>query len=325
MKKRLEKIIDFLENNKISFWSWLASFFGLITIRLLLEGLSSSFASGASFFYEAIQTFLFFCLTFFAFTIFLNYILKTELKNISNVMLFGFLLILLPPIIDYFFCGQNCVRTYEFAGTGDLLPLFLNFFGEGHTNGVTVGVKTEIILALFLIFLYVYIRTAKLFVSSVSTLASYFLFFLLATLPTYPATLFLGLENLHFDISRNDVIQLFQTTNDLFSLKNISPQDTVNLKISIIISFLLLGITSIYFLINQRQKILSFLLNARYPQLFIHWGLIVIGMGLALIYTGASFEKISFFTVLSFMLFEISVACAWLASVVPNDIFDKNT
>lgn len=324
MQKQISRLIKNLEDQPLSLWSWLTAFSSLVIIRIFLENLVMTSSTSKAFFYEIVHYFLFFFLTYSVFTLFLGYFLKIEMKKISNIALFGFLIILLPPIIDYFFCGRDCWRTYEFEGTQALLVSAFTFFGQNVSVGATVGVKMEIILALILIFTYAHIKTEKILKAGVIVVISYAIFFLLAFLPTFAVTLINAFEKRTFVVSADDIFQYLESKNNVFFPHVINAQAAINIKMSLIICFLLLVLIGLYLILNQRQKLFAFLRNARYPQLLVHWGLIVIGMGLAWLYTKTKIE-INIFNLLAFALFETAIACAWLASVVFNDIADENT
>jgi 4-hydroxybenzoate polyprenyltransferase len=348
MTNAFRRLIEKIENSPTSFWAWLVSFFGLVLVRTILEnwltGLNDK--DGYLFFFELIHNFLFFLLTFLLFWGMLNYFLKTSLKSLSNVLLWGFVIILLPPLVDAFvFRNQNFWSFYIFDGLREITVRFLTFFGDHPDFGITYGVRAEVALALFFIFIYSLIKLTKsnytalksetttntqkikfkiLAKSLAITVIAYAIFFLLATLPSWIA-IKLGIFSKGFlNITGLDVAHLFFGTLKIFSLKITGTVPVLlYFKMSLIYALLVSGILILGSFLYYREKFISLVKNARYPQLIYHWGLVVTGMGLAVIYTGTQIE-INFFNFLAFILLETAVCLSWLSSVISNDIVDIN-
>jgi len=164
MKNFIEKIINSIEEQKISFWLWAASFLSLIVTRIMIENWLSDFKNRSGFFifYEFTHTFLFFIISYILFAILLSYFLKEKIRKISNVLLWGFLIILTPPILDYLISGgKGYWSFYEFDGVSGLFKRFFTFFGDTPEIGITYGVRIEVAMSLLFIFLYSLVKLGK--------------------------------------------------------------------------------------------------------------------------------------------------------------------
>lgn len=327
MAKWFQKIIDFIENSLTTFWLWLAAFSGIIVLRLLVENWLARFQSrsGLFLFYEFTHTFLFFLISYVIFVALLNKVLKVKIKKISNILLWGFLVVITPPIIDYIISGgRGYWSFYKFDSVTGLIKRFFTFFGDKPEIGITYGVRIEIALALFFIFIYSLIKSKNVLKSLSASVLSYSVFFVLGTFPSWIAIIFKGFSKGLLKVSDVDIAQMFLTPARIFSREIPDIVSSLNVKMSLIYSLILIGLLVICCWWLSREKLKAYLANARYPQLIYHSGLLIIGMGLAYIFTGAAIE-INFFNVISFLVLLSAVFLAWLASVVPNDIYDRDS
>ena len=341
MKKILklaEKLINSIENSEISFIKWLASFTAVIIARILVENWISGFGNKSPLFifYEFTHNFLFFAFSFLLFVFLLNKILKTSIAKLSNVMLWGFLIIITPPIIDNIISkGKGLWSFYKFDSISGLIKRFLTFFGDKPEIGITYGVRFEVAIVILLLFVYVFIKVRRkkknlaAFAHSImAAFLAYTLFFILGTFPSYITIFFEGIRKGFMKVSEADIAGMFLSPSPLF-FKEITEMTSVfNLKMSLIyVIFLsLISITGLFF--YWKDKFLSFVKNARFPQVVYHIGLLSVGLALGIItnYKETSFSinsYLTFFNVIGFLILVESTIMAWLASVVINDIVDK--
>ncbi len=355
MIKAFKKILNFIESYPLNFWLWLSAFSAIIIFRILIENWLATFKnrSGLFLFYEFTHTFLFFLISYILFAILLKKFLKTELKKISNILLWGFLIILAPPIIDYIISnGKGYWSFYEFDGIQGLIKRFFIFYGDTPEIGITYGVRFEVALSLFFIFIYSLAKLSEnknfsnfinwklienlklkiknytknyqlinLIKALIITFVAYIIFFILGTFPSYIAILIRGFSKGFINVSAIDVAQMFLTPAHFFSHQITDIVSSLNIKMSLIYSLLLVLLLLIISWHLNKEKIKIFLVNARYPQLIYHGGLLVLGIGLACIFNQTTIE-INFFNILSFLALLLAVFFTWLASLVPNDIYD---
>ncbi len=324
MASRLRKIIESIENYQNSFWLWLASFSGLIVIRILIENwlMYLQNRTGLYLFYEFTHTFLFFLIAFLLILGLLNKLLKVDFKKAANVLLYGYLIVITPPIIDHIISGgKGFWSFYIFDSFSGLVKRFFTFFGDRPDIGITYGVRVEVALAVIFLFIYGYIKSKNIFKSLYLSLISYTIFFVLGTFPSWITIATNGFAKGFFKVTEVDVAQMFLTPAKIFSREIPDIVSSLNIKMSIIFSLLLAGLLVVGCWLLVKEKFITFLQNIRPPQIIFHLGFLCVGVGLALIFTD-SFLEINLFNVVGFLVLLLAVCFAWLASVIPNDIAD---
>lgn len=324
MARLLHRVVSGIENSPITFRLWLAVFSGIIVLRLLVESWLTGFKnrSGLFLFYEFTHTFLFFLISYVLFAILINKFLKVEIKKAANVLLWGFLIIVTPPIIDFIISkGKGFWSFYKFDSLIGLAKRFFTFFGDKPEIGITYGVRIEVALAIVFLFVYSLVKSKNIIKSLSLSFFSYLIFFVLGTFPSYATILIKGFIRGFLDITDIDIVQMFLTPARIFSRDIPDMVSSLNIKMSLVYSLVIIGIILIGLFFYQKEKFLAFVKNARYPQLIYHGGLLIVGMGLAYIFTGAPVE-ITFFNVISLLVLLSSVFLAWLTSVISNDIYD---
>jgi 4-hydroxybenzoate polyprenyltransferase len=325
MLKLAKKIILEIENVQLKTTDIFVFFFFLIVLRIFTEAFLSKFynTSATFLFFEFTHTFLFFLISFLLFIWIIKISLAIELKKIFNVLSWGFLIILLPPIIDFFISkGEGFWSFYAFDGIFGLVKRFFTFFGDNPQMGITYGVRFEVAISLLLIMIYAYIKTEKLLRSLFLTISTYVVFFILGTFPSWIAIAMRGWEKGFLNVSKMDVAQIFLTPVHIFSQENNEIISALNIKMSIIYSLLLIVISSAFLFYLNKKKFVKFMRNVRPPQIGYHCGLLLVGIGLGMFLT-KQIVPFSFFNILSLLLILSSVSLSWIASVVFNDIFDR--
>ena len=165
MLKLPRKAIEKIESAPLTFRSWLISFTAIIAVRILVEewiasGLKNSTLT--TFFYGISHTFLFFLLSYLLVAFLLRYFLGVETKKIFSALLFGYFLVITPPIIDHVISGGGGFWSfYKFDSLRGLGERFLTFFGDRWDLGITYGVRFEVAAALVFIFIYSLIKTSE--------------------------------------------------------------------------------------------------------------------------------------------------------------------
>lgn len=322
-----------MENSPTNFSFWSFSFLSLIVARILVEGWIDKFQNRSSYFifYEFAHNFLFFLIAYILFSIIIKKITKKSFSSVSNILLWGYLVILTPPIIDHFISGgKGFWSFYKFDGVAGLIQRFFTFFGDKPEIGITYGVRFEVVLVVVLIFIYSLIKLKKLSKSLLVAILSYAVLFILGTFPSYITILTQGFSKGFLKIGEIDVAQMFLVPSNIFSREVLDITNSFNLKMSIIYSLLLSVIVLIGLFIYHKEKFLSFLKNIRPPQIAYHIGLISSGLGLGIILNSESqkindliWNYLNLFNFLGFLVLVESVIMAWLSSVVINDFFDR--
>lgn len=325
MKKKLQRALGFIEDAPTSLGLWLTSFLSLIIARLMVESWLANFKtiSLQFLFYEFTHTFSFFLLSFLIIWPILAFFSKTSLRKTSNILLFGFLIILTPPLIDaYISHGQGFWSFYKFDSLAGLWQRYLTFFGDRPDIGITYGVRVEVALTTIFFGIYTFLKTANVLRSLIATLAIYTILFLFGTLPSWIAFVLLGFQKSILSIGEIDIAQLFLTPPTLFTQSGFDIISALNIKLSLIYIPLILLISLLYLWKFNSVYFVSLLKNARIPQLIYHGGLLLLGMGLAILFAQAHIPT-GIFTFFALINILIAVGFSWLASVVANDIFDQ--
>lgn len=182
------KIIDPLENSTLPFTYFILTFLSAITLRNFFESFSQKSFNYFDFKSETlILNLLHFSASYISGAISLILLLycalRIDILKIARVILPFFLLLLLPPVIDFLVThgrGQD-ILYLGMREKANPLKLFFSFFGND--PGITLGMRIEIVIALIGIFSYLYIKRKNLLLSLLYTVLAYELIFLYCAFP----------------------------------------------------------------------------------------------------------------------------------------------
>ena len=198
MLERIRKIVNVVENYDLTISQLLLGFSAIIALRMLGENLLSGFAGKSLPFFigSTLAAYLFFLFSYLLILVFLAYYLKESVQKVANILLWGFWLTVLPPLIDRLFCGSqnSCWSFYIFDSLGNLGGRFLTFFGSSPRIGITYGVRLEVALAVIFLTIYIFLKTHRALKSLLGGLFAYVILFVLGTFPSWLAFLFLGFQ-----------------------------------------------------------------------------------------------------------------------------------
>ncbi len=324
MLKKAEKFMSFLEKGEISYPLFLFTFFSLISARLLVENMIAGFPDRSLhyLFFEFSHTFSFFLFAFLLFLLLLKKFSGTAVKETTSVLLFGFLIILFPPIFDYVYSGGvGYWSFYEFDGIHGLIDRFFSFYGSTPEIGVTYGVRFEVAFSVLFFAGYIFLKTRKKIIALKAAFFSYVLFFVLGTFPSYITILTDGVRKGFFSVRESDVAGMFLSPNNIFERPLVDPVSALNVKMSLVYAPLLLFLIGYFLWKEYRHLFLSLFRNARFPQVCYHSGLALLGILLAIFFANAKLE-FSFFNMLAILLLIAASVSTWLSSVVANDLAD---
>ncbi len=326
MKKFLTRFINNIENAEITLPFFVVTFFTLIFTRLLIENTFGLFKEHALFFFffEFTHTFLFFLCSFLLLVFLVRYAGKIHFKQATNVLLFGFLIILTPPIIDnIIFHGNHFWSFYEFDGFVGLIKRFFTFFGDTPDMGITYGVRVEVAIVTLALFLYTFIKSKEKKKAFIVAFIAYSILFILGTFPSWLTLIILFFEKSFLAIDQNDVAKLFLAPQYIFSLNLSDLRSVLNVKMSLVYSIFSTFLIGLLLYKEYPSYFFALLRNVRIPQVIYHGGLFFLGIALAFFFTDASLN-IDFFSLAGILVMLIAIESAWIASVLWNDIFDKN-
>lgn len=321
----LRGLLEKIEEYPLTFYLWAVSFLSIIAGRILMENWLDGMINrtGDYFFHHASYTFIFFLLNYLIFVGLLIKNLKIDIRKASNIMLWGYPIIVFPPLIDFIiFKGKLYLSFYGIYGLAEMPERFFTFFGGNPDFGVTYGVRIEIALAVVALGLYGYFKTKSKLRALWLALQVYIVLFALATFPSWVTIIYSSLFKGFIMVTDVEIIKLFFTSAKLFSRETGTYTNALSIKVAIVYSVLLAGIIILGLFLLYRDKLLSFLRNSRLVQIIYHEGLLLVGVGLGVLFASPNWD-FNFFNFFSLLNIIIAVSLAWLASVVFNDIFDK--
>ncbi len=324
MKRFLEKATVVIENAPLTLGSFSLTFLALIIARLTVENTLGYFQEQTLFFFffEFTHTFLFFLCSFILLLPAVRLAGESSLKKAANVLLFGFLIILTPPIIDRLIMGAgNYWSFYQFDSLKGLFLRFFTLFGDSPDIGITYGVRVEVVLVTILLGCYAYLKTARLKTAFLTSLLTYTILFILGTFPAWLTFGILGLQKGLLAIGSNDVAALFLTPETILARHLDDFHAVLNFKMTLVYGVLASLLAGLLLFKEFPHYFFALLKNARLPQVIYHGGLLLLGILLALFFSHTTLPR-EFFPMLSIIVLLLSVEYAWLASVIVNDLYD---
>lgn len=321
----IKSMTESIEASPINLSGFVLAFLSLIFVRLLIEGGTNAFASESVtyMFYEFTHTFLFFLFAFLVFLPIVQLAGAASWMRATNLLLFGFLIIWTPPIIDKIIFGSEPFWSfYELDSLRGLLSQFFTFFDDTPRIGITYGVRVEVAIMTVALGLYAFLKSRKVLRSAGIALLTYAAFFVLGTFPSWVAIPVIGIEKGIFAVTELDVVGQMLSPENIFGRSVADPRMSLGAKMSVIYALLSTLAIGIFLFVSSRKIFIALLKNSRMPQLIWHGGLLFLGGGLAMIYAGAR-PDFDFFEILSIILLVVAVESAWLASVIGNDIADR--
>lgn len=314
-----------IEKAPLSYSLWVASFLSIITVRILTENWLAQMVNktGDYFFHHISYTFMFFLMTYVIFLGILMKNLKIGIKESANVMLWGYLIVIFPPLIDYILLKDKLYLSfYGIYGLADMPQRFFTFFGDNPEFGVTYGVRAEIALTVIFLFVYGYLKTKSKIKGFLLSLQAYVILFVLATFPSWVTIFTEGFYKGFYKIGEVQIVQLFFTSARLFSRETGTYLNALSIKLALIYGVIFFILVSFGLWKNYPKHFLSFVKNSRPAQLVYHLGMLLVGISLGAIFTNITWE-FNMFNFFGLLNVGIAVILAWLTSVTVNDIYDK--
>ena len=129
---------------------------------------------------------------------------KTSPKSVARIILPGFVLILIGPLLDLLLTLGHGTSMYYLPSTFNhtWFGIYFSFFGHGF-HGISMGHKIEIALVLWLSFIYCRIKNQSILRSLVSTWLCYTLIFVFFASPCFVRYF---LQQIHFDYQYSDLL-----------------------------------------------------------------------------------------------------------------------
>lgn len=325
MLQRLATTFERIESLPITFGSWFialtALIAGRITLELYLDHLTFRFAD--HFFYQFAHQYLTFFSIFLIALPIVAWFARTSLPQASLILLFGYLVIWTPPIVDALLShGQGFWSFYSFDSARGLLTRYLSFFGDKPEVGITYGVRFEIGIVLVLMALYVWVKTRHIGRTLLGTLALYTALFIVGVLPSLITLVLLGPSHGVLNVTELDVARTMLAPQPLYIL---NPPDLavvlaikMGLVYTLILPLIVLGLLTLFY----RPILWALIKNLRFPQVSYHLGLFLIGALLVWHYEKHTAFVWNWLHLLGLWSMLLSVVLSWLTSVIVNDCYD---
>lgn len=305
---------------------FLLGFTALIFFRMGIENSLSLFPDRtlAFLYFEFTHTFFTFFLTLFLFLPVVRYFGRTTETGAAGLLLYSFLIILMPPLVDaYVFRNETYWSYYEFNSLSGLWKDFYTFFANTPQFGITTGPRLEIAIGTLALALFFYARSKSIIHTLTGSLIAYAVFFFISTLPTWMTLLIRGPEKGFMAISDIDVAGFFLSPMIFFGASTAADLiSTLSVKMSLVYAVLFALLAPLYAAFRFPKIFKALARNARLPQLVYHAGLLSLGMLLGWL-LGDGRIVLEFFHILAFLALLVAVEAAWLASVVANDVHDQ--
>lgn len=324
MYAKLRTLIERVEERPLTLGAWALTILAIILIRIGIENVfvAVPFRFADQFFTQFSHHFLTFTTIFLVALPIVAWAGQSGLRAAANVLTIGFLVIWTPPMVDEIISrGHGLWSFYSFDSLLGLLERYVTFFGDKPDVGITYGVRFEIGIVVLFIGLYTWFKSRSISRSILAGLLLYTALFLIGVLPSIVTLLLLGPQVGFLAVTEHDIVRVMLSPAPLFIINPPDVASVLAVKMSLIYAALLapltLGLVFKYF----RNMFWALFHNARFPQILYHLGLFLIGAALAGLYSETSFRW-DIFHIAGVIVLLYAVVCAWLASVVVNDLRD---
>lgn len=299
---KFKKLIKHIENPEIPISYYIIFFFFVVTIRNFWE--MFIYDSPVLFAFQWHYT-IFYITLALALIIILHYAVGSKIKKILRVVLSGFIFIFLAPIFDYiiarpdYYIEKYYIGYLEPGFADSIWQRLFTFFGPyADRAAVTPGIHIEIFIILLAIFIYIFIKKKSWLRSLIFTLITYVVIFAYFSIPYFVKGL-LGFFDLAYEYSN-----------------------------ALMINFLLLilpVLALIVFYLYSKKYFVAIFKDIRIFRL-IHFELMFfVGSLLALVYLpGNTVLELDQGSLFHWVFLVIAIACAWIFSVMTNNIADYN-
>ncbi len=315
----LASLIATIEKQHISVSKFLVTLAALTSVRFLLDAYSSGLQ--ANFSVDNVPFgMLFFGALLLSLALFLRLLTKAPVRSILNVMLSGWVVSWIPPIVDLIYSrGQGgMLLSYILDAPANLPSRFLHFFGGPLTQEFTIGLRAEVFVAMLLLSAYVWLKTRSVVRTGIALLGTYVLFFGYAVLPTLMAVA----SALRWDLTRVDVISIIYTPRHVYGLFLADPGMVAGVHLSALYAILIPLQLLLLFFLEVPQKVFAFIRNVRFSRFLFQGAAYIGGIVLGVKLTGTALSP-GLPEGLLLICFFLRLLEAWIFSVLLNDVEDQ--
>jgi len=326
----LGRIFAGIEKMDITFKGWITALLGIIFVRTFLENFTGQM-SGTTMTTD-IQTLVHFSLsytvTILLLIVTLHFFTRKPIPLVGGVVLFGSLVIMLPPIVDFFATkGAGSPLSYLMGTPTELFYNFITFYNASPVPGVTLGMRVELVIILGLVFSYVryafnYTKQS-FFTALASVFIIYIIIFIMLTFPNYLP----GSKDFLWLVAIKESLLGQNFFHPMMKFTNF--QQDFNMHFNGVISqayfLMLVPLTMIIAYRWNRLKFIATIKNSRPERVFHYFLMISVGIFIAYHEGSPSRYLGTWLDVTTVIILYFSFYCAWMYSVGTNDIADIKT
>lgn len=325
MLKYLDHLFEKIEETPLTLHAWALALTAIIGVRIAIELFfeNITFRYGDHFFYQFLHHYLTFLSIYLTALPLVVWFAKVSIKKAALILLFGFMVIWTPPIVDEILSkGQGFWSFYSFDSLPGLAERYLTFFGDKPDVGITYGVRTEIGLVLILMTVYVFVRTRSWLRTLLGTLSLYTVLFIIGVFPSLVTVLLLGPEKGWLGVTELDVARIMLSPEPLYLLNPPAVSVVLAIKMGLVYALFIPPLVTLLLWTFFRPTLTALWNNLRLPQVIYHIGLFTLGVATVLLYEEKTGFVLNWMHGAGLILMVISVILAWTTSVIVNDLND---
>lgn len=332
----LDKILNSIEKQSISVGQWFMAFLGIVFIRFLLESLSNhstSYVLTDFLIAQDFSTMVHLIIFFLASAVGLIFIIYslTKYPHTYKIILYGLIMIWFAPLFDLISThGSGVVMSYIPENNLRLLSEFFSFFSPHITQGITLGIRVEVLLILIGIGFVVWRIKKNIKLSLIATLISFIFIFILLSLPgvTYTIT-HPSLVNSSQELTNDFLVRAISESNIKFNTihGNLIAENTFvqyelgfDKLMSQLLFLVFIIFVILYFFRSNKEKFLIIIKNSRLVRTLFFSSFIFLGIFIA--YKFNLGQLTSWVDFMSILILFVSWYGAWMFAVHTNDITD---
>jgi len=270
LRERLTGLIDQIESMPITLGRWLLILAAIIVVRHFLEQVSGQLKT-----IYFLSYFIHYPLAYIAPMLGLSVVLavmsRERIERVTKLMLFAWLLTLLPPLLDLLLArgGENPeligYLIPDHTGLGTAFINLLNPFYHGF-QGTTAGIRLEAAVGCILAAVYVHVKTRSLGRAILTFIVIYPTMFFFFALPpiTVAITRLFGAEI-------DNVYQLFFARANVYrAFVNVTPFALSDLSNSLVDLIVLVPILKLWYWLYDREAFWRFARSIDIPTVGLH-------------------------------------------------------
>jgi len=323
----LSRLFRIIEETPMTLGAWVAGFLGIVFIRIFLENFSERRVGAlpTSDTETMLHYMLWYLATLTAVMVVVHLCTGRDMARVAKVTLFGFLIVITPPIVDFIVTqGSGTHMAYLFGTPEMLFRNYLTwFFASPASIGATFGIRIELAILTLAMFAYARYVSGSVLRALVTGIVFYTTIFLFGILPN-----FVGVTSTFgwlLEIQQSLLGSSFFRSDEIFSSLTRTHDMYFNVAMAHICMLVLipLGVFVLFRIVPEKCKAL--IKNAR-PERVLHYLLAVTG-GIALAYLEHVGQSIPYglFDVTTLVLLYLSFFLVWMFAIAVNDIVDKTS